>query len=52
MHPPNLCQTVIAIIGEIPNSCGICGHYADSICARFEQEVSVKQLCDDFKGVV
>ena len=52
MHPPNLRQTVIAIAGIIPNSCSICGHYSDSTCARFKQEVSVKQLCDDFKGVV
>jgi len=52
MHPPHLRQTVIVIAGETPNSCSNCDNFSDSICARYEQEVSIKQVCDGYTEVV
>lgn len=49
MHPPNLRTSLVVIAGEIPNSCALCRHFADGMCLKFSQEVSIKEVCDAYE---
>ena len=52
MHPPNLRDSVIVIVGLTPNSCSRCSYFKDGTCLRFEESVETKQVCDDFEAVI